>query len=408
VWEGAVRCAGRRPPPFTPMARTSSRRLEPFWRDVRVLRAAGQAAFLLAALAIAAWLISNLNQALDARGLDLSFSFLRRTAGFAITQGPGTVRTDPNWRAYLAGLANSLSVVLTGLVATTVVGLVAGVAMLSPNLLLRNAVRIYVEIMRNTPLLVQLFFIYFGVALTMPSLQDRIEWGPLILSQRGVWLPRPVPQASAPIWLAATAIGLALGVWLFVRRERLRRRTGQETHPFRWAVLPVVTLPLLTWIALPEAPLAVETAVLDGLRMVGGLRMTPEFFALLTGLVLYTGAFIADIVRAGILAVPHGQREAARSLGLKEANVLRLVVLPQAMRVIIPPLINQYLNLAKNSSLAFGIGYLDVYAVSQIIFNQSGQAVQVIALLMGTYLALSLLISLLMNWVNRRMEIPGR
>jgi general L-amino acid transport system permease protein len=136
--------------------------------------------------------------------------------------------------------------------------------------------------------------------------------------------------------------------------------------------------------------------------------MTPEFFALLLGLVLYTGAFVADIVRAGILAVPHGQREAARSLGLKEGHVLRLVVLPQALRVIIPPLINQYLNLAKNSSLAFGIGYLDVYAVSQIIFNQSGQAVQVIGLLMATYLALSLSISLLMNWANRRMEIPGR
>jgi general L-amino acid transport system permease protein len=390
------------------MARTSSRSLEPFWRDVRVLRAAGQIGFLLAALALAAWLISNLNQALEARGLDLSFSFLRRTAGFAITQGPGTVRTDPNWKAYLAGLANSLSIILAGLASTTVVGLVAGVALLSPNLLLRNAVRAYVEVMRNTPLLVQLFFIYFGVVLTMPSLEDRIEWGPLILSQRGVWLPRPVLQSDAPIWLTVTGVALALGIWLYVRREQHRRRTGEETHPFRWAVLPIAALPLLTWIVLPEAPLRFETAVLEGLRMVGGLRMTPEFFALGTGLVLYTGAFIADIVRAGILAVPHGQREAARSLGLRESNVLRLVVLPQAMRVIIPPLINQYLNLAKNSSLAFGIGYLDLYAVSQIIFNQSGQAVQVIALLMGTYLALSLLISLLMNWVNRRMEIPGR
>jgi general L-amino acid transport system permease protein len=142
--------------------------------------------------------------------------------------------------------------------------------------------------------------------------------------------------------------------------------------------------------------------------MVGGLRLTPEYFALLLGLVLYTGAFIADIVRSGILAVPHGQREAARSLGLSEDSVLRLVILPQAMRVILPPLINQYLNLAKNSSLAIGVAYLDLYAVSQTIFNQSGQTVQVIALLMATYLGLSLLISLLMNWVNRRMRIPGQ
>lgn len=390
------------------MARSPSRSLEPFWRDVRVLRVAGQIAFLLAALAVTTWLVSNLNQALEARGLDLSFSFLRRTAGFAITQGPGMVRTDPYWKAFLVGLANSLSVILAGLVLTTLIGLLAGIALLSPNWLLRNAARIYVEVIRNTPLLVQLFFIYFGVVLTMPSLQDRLELGPLILSQRGVWLPRPVPQEGYLIWLASVVGGLALGGWIYARRERRRRLVGEETHPFLSAFALIVGLPLLGWIVLPQSPFGFETPVLDGLRMVGGLRMTPEFFALLLGLVLYTGAFIADIVRAGILAVAHGQREAARSLGLSEGNVLRLVVLPQSMRVIIPPLVNQYLNLAKNSSLAFGIGYLDLYAVSQIIFNQSGQAVQVIALLMATYLLMSLLISVVMNWFNRRMAIPGR
>ena len=363
---------------------------------------------MLALLGVVAWLASNLQQALDARGLDLSFSFLRRTAGFAITQGPGMVRTDPFWKAYLVGLANSMSVILVGLVLTTVVGPLAGIALLSTNWLMRSAARTYVEVFRNTPLLVQLFFIYFGVVLAMPALEDRIEVGPVILSQRGVWVPRPVPQPGALLWIASAACGLALGAWIYVRRDSRRRRTGEETRPILWALVPLIGLPVLTWLALPAPPFSFETAVLEGLRMVGGLRMTPEFFALLLGLVLYTGAFVADIVRAGILAVPHGQREAARSLGLKEGHVLRLVVLPQALRVIIPPLINQYLNLAKNSSLAFGIGYLDVYAVSQIIFNQSGQAVQVIGLLMATYLALSLSISILMNWANRRMEIPGR
>ena len=390
------------------MASPPWRRIEPFWRDVRVLRVLGQVVFLAGLLAVAVWFAFNLRQSLDARGLDLSFSFLNRTSGFAITQGPGLVRTDPFWMAFLVGLANSMSVIVAGLVLTTVVGLLAGIALLSPNWLLRNAVRAYVEVFRNTPLLVQLFFIYFGVVLAMPALEDRIEAGPIILSQRGVWLPRPVPQPGAALWLIAAVCGGGLAVWVYTRRERQRRRTGEETHPFLWAVVPLIGLPLLAWIALPNPPFTFETAVLEGLRMVGGLRMTPEFFALLLGLVLYTGAFIADIVRGGILAVPHGQREAARSLGLKEGGVLRLVVLPQALRVIIPPLINQYLNLAKNSSLAFGIGYIDMYAASQIIFNQSGQAVQVIALLMATYLALSLSISLLMNWVNRRMEIPGR
>jgi general L-amino acid transport system permease protein len=293
-------------------------------------------------------------------------------------------------------------------VLTTIIGLLAGVALLSPNWILRNTVRGYVEFMRNTPLLVQLFFIYFAVVLTMPSLQERIEAGPLILSQRGVWLPRPVPQEGFLIWIGAVALGAGLGAFVYRRRDRRRRLTGERTRPLLWAAASLVAIPLIAWILLPQPPLTFETAQLEGLRMVGGLRLTPEYFALLLGLVFYTGAFIADIVRGGILAVPHGQREAARSLGLSEGSVLRLVVLPQAMRVIIPPLINQYLNLAKNSSLAIGIGYLDLYAVSQIMFNQSGQAVQVISLLMATYLALSLLISVVMNWVNRRMRIPER
>jgi len=317
-------------------------------------------------------------------------------------------RTESFWRAYQVGVLNSLNVILAGLVLTTLVGLLAGVALLSPNWLLRNLVRAYVEVMRNTPLLVQLFFIYFGVVRAMPSLQDRIQLGPLTLSQRGVWIPRPVPQAGFPIWAGLCAVAVLVAVAIYVRRRRRRQRTGEETRPALWAGAILVGLPLLGWLALPQAPLALETATLEGLRMVGGLRLTPEYFALLTGLVLYTAAFIADIVRAGILAVPHGQREAARSLGLPEGLVMRLVVLPQSMRVVIPPLINQYLNLAKNSSLAIGVGYLDLYAVSQIIFNQSGQAVQVIALLMATYLTISLLISLLMNWVNRRMATPGR
>lgn len=387
------------------MAR-SGRRLEPFWRDLRFLQIAGQVVFVVLAATVAAWLISNLNDALQARGLDLSFTFLRRTAGFAITEGPGMARNEPYWRAYVVGLINSLSVIGLGLILTTIVGLLAGVAMLTNNWLLRNTARAYVEFMRNTPLLVQLFFIYFGVVLAMPSLQDRIEVGPISLSQRGVYFPRPVPQAGATVWLVLTLLALALSAWILMRRLRRRRLTGEETRPWLWAAIPVIAIPLLSWLLLPQAPIGWEIPVLEGLRMVGGVRMTPEYFALLLGLVIYTGAFIADIVRGGILAVSHGQREAARSLGLSEGLVLWLVVLPQAMRVIIPPLINQYLNLAKNSSLAIGIGYLDLYAVSQIIFNQSGQAVQVIAMLMATYLLLSLAISAIMNYANRRLAIP--
>src|SRR4030042_1739273 len=194
------------------MEGSPSRRLTRFWRDDRVLKIAGQVAFVLLAAAFAAWLIGNLNDALKARGLSLSFSFLGGPAGFAITEGAGMERTGTFWRAYQVGVLNSLNVVLAGLVLTTIVGLLAGVALISPNWLLRNLVRVYVEIMRNTPLLVQLFFIYFGVVLALPSLQNRIELGPLTLSQRGVWIPRPVPQAGFPVWASLSAMAVLVAV----------------------------------------------------------------------------------------------------------------------------------------------------------------------------------------------------
>jgi general L-amino acid transport system permease protein len=197
---------------------------------------------------------------------------------------------------------------------------------------------------------------------------------------------------------------LLISRWL----GRRQAEAGTPTHPARWALTTFVAVSLAAWLAAGRSPLQFETAQLQGLQMVGGLRLTPEFAGILFGLVLYTAAFIADIVRAGLLAVSPGQREAARSLGLSESRMLQLVVLPQALRVIIPPLTNQYLNLAKNSSLAIGVGFADLYQVSQTIFNQSGQAVQVIALMMGTYLIMSLVIAAVMNIANARLRIVER
>ncbi|MGH2627056.1 MAG: ABC transporter permease subunit, partial [Anaerolineales bacterium] len=318
--------------------------LRAYLRDVRVLQALAQIAFVFILLLGAAWLVSNLFRALDALGLDLSFKFLNRTAGFVIGEGPPMARTDSFLRAFLVGLANSLRVIGLGLVLTTGLGLLAGVALLSPNWLLRNLVRAYVEVMRNTPLLVQLFFLYFAVILKLPSLQGRLSVGSISLSQRGIFLPRPVPGPASDLWLAAAAASLAAAIWIYLRRLQERRRTGTETRPGLWAAAVAVGIPALLWLALPQARLAWEAPRLDGLRMVGGWTLTPEFAGILIGLVIYTAAFIADIVRAGILAVSSGQIQAARSLGLTEAQVLRLVVLPQALRVILPPLTNQYLN----------------------------------------------------------------
>ena len=379
-----------------------------FWRDIRFLQATAQALFLLLVLAAGGWLVGNLLETLDARGMDLSFSFLRRTAGFAIGEGLPMDRSDTFLRAFVVGLVNSLKVISLGLVLTTVLGLMTGVSLLSPNWLLRNIARAYVEVMRNTPLLVQLFFIYFGIILKLPSLQDRIAIGPLSLSQRGFFLPRPVPAIASDLWTGVTLACLALAAWVYVRRLRRRTATGEETRPGWWAAAIAVGVPTLLALAIPDGPFTWESPRLEGLRLVGGARLTPEFAGILFGLVLYTGAFIADVVRAGILAVPQGQLYAARSLGLTEFHVLRHVILPQALRVIVPPLTNQYLNLAKNSSLAIGVGFPDLYNVTQTIFNQSGQAVQMIALMMTTYLVISLVISVAMNLLNQRLRIVER
>lgn len=379
-----------------------------FWRDTRFLQALAQAIFLLLVFIATRWLIGNLLEALDSRGLSLSFAFLQRTAGFGIGEGLTFERTDSFWYAYVVGVVNTLRVIVVGLGLATIVGIFAGIALLSPNWLLRSIVSAYVEVMRNTPLLVQLFFLYFGIILKLPSLQERITLGSFSLSQRGFFFPRLEPMQSFTLWIVVVAASLLAAIIIFRVLYQRRLLDGVETRPGLWALLPLLGLPALTWLLLPEAPLSLDRPELDGLRMVGGAQLSPEFAGILLGLVIYTGAFIADIVRSGILAVPKGQTEAATALGLSKFEVLRLVILPQALRVIIPPLTNQYLNLAKNSSLAVGVGYPDLYNVSSTIFNQSGQAVQVITLMMSTYLLISLAISVVMNAINSRLKIVER
>lgn len=379
-----------------------------FWRDTRFLQALAQAIFVILVLLAGRWLVVNLLTSLDERGLDLSFSFFQRTAGFGIGEGLPFERTDTFWRAYVVGLTNSIRVVIFGLALATVLGILTGIALLSTNWLLRNLFGAYVEVMRNTPLLVQLFFIYFGIILKLPSLQDRLILGPFSLSNRGFFFPRAAPQDGSTLWLVLTGAALVAGIILYRVLLRKRILTGVETRPGLSASLLIFGIPLLSWFLLPGSPYSIEYPELVGLRVEGGARLTPEFAGILFGLVLYTAAFIADIVRAGILAVPKGQLEAAKASGLTQAQVLRLVILPQAMRVIIPPLTNQYLNLAKNSSLAVGVGFPDLYNISSTIFNQSGQAVQVISLMMFTYLLMSLLISAVMNALNARLKIPER
>lgn len=305
-------------------------RTSALWRDVRFWRFAGQAIAVLFVLSLLGFLWANLNRNLAQLGIRPSFRFLQSQAGFAIGESLIPFQSSDSYgRALLVGLLNSLLVIVTGIILATLVGVTAGIARLSNNWLVRKLALVYVEVLRNTPLLLQLFFWYFAVFLTLPKPDNPVRWLGFSFSNNGIILP-------------------------------------------------------------------------------GGLQLSPEFSALLLGLSIYTATFIAEIVRGGIQSVPKGQWEAAQSLGLKPAQRMRFVIFPQALRAIVPPLGNQYLNLAKNSSLAIAVGYPDLYAVASTTFNQTGRAVEIMVLISLTYLSISLLISLLLNLYNRRVQLVER
>jgi general L-amino acid transport system permease protein len=380
----------------------------PLWRDLRVLRIAGQALVVLVVAVIVAFAARNLITAMDARGLGFGFSFLGRSAGFEIAETPiPYAPTDTYGEAFLVGLLNTLFVSILGIVLATVLGIVVGVARLSPNWLVNRVAAAYVEVMRNTPLLVQLFIIYFAVFLQLPGIGDTLRIGDAVfLNQRGIFVPAPQAQSGMLAWLAVAAGGVILA---FAARRvgRAREKAGHESWHLGSIGIGLLLLLLVAgWIVL--RPFELEAPVQERFNFVGGLRLSPEFTALLVGLVIYTAAFIGEVVRGGIQAVRKGQVEAARALGLTEGEILRLVVFPQALRIIVPPVTSQYLNLAKNSSLAIAIGYPDLFKVGQTMANQTGQPVPVMILVMGTYLAISLVTSGLMNLYNRRVQVLER
>jgi len=382
----------------------------PFWRDIRVLRVIGQVLFLLIIAAGIWWLLNNLQNNLKAYGLKISFGFLKNTAGFPISEGLRYDPTDVHGYAFWVGIVNTIRVAVIGIVLATVIGIVVGVARLSSNWLVKKLAGIYVEVIRNIPLLVQLFFWYFAVMLTaLPLVGDSIRLPGLIyLTRRGVYIPWATATESFSTWMFYVIGGLALAIIVYVLRRTQLKRAERPGFPIAWAGMVFILIAFAGWFLTSGNPLALTVPVLKKFNFTGGLWLSTSFTALLMGLSVYTGAFIAEIVRAGILAVSKGQIEAAKAVGLKRAQVLRLVVMPQALRVIIPPLTSQYLNLTKNSSLAILIGYYDLMNVGTTIFNQTGRAVEMILLIMASYLTMSLLTSLLMNYYNRRMKLVER
>jgi general L-amino acid transport system permease protein len=366
-----------------------------------------QIALLVAVLALGWWLVGNAQQNMARQGLVFGFGFLDRPAGIPI--GEAMIPYEPSntySRALTVGLLNTLRVAIVGIALCTLLGILLGVARLSSNPLLSGLVGGYIEVIRNTPLVLQLVF-WHAIILQLPSVRQAINPLPgVFLSQRGVKIP--ALETGPELWglLLAAAAGLAGWLWL-VRRERARQlATGERRSTLLPGLAMLLGVPALATLA-GYAP-AVSWPELTGFNFEGGLTLSPEFFALLIGLVVYTSAFIAEIVRAGIQAVHKGQWEAARALGLPGGRIMRLVILPQALRVIIPPLTSQYLNLTKNSSLAVVIGYPDLVSISNTSINQTGQAIEVITIFMATYLLISLATSLLMNWYNARVALKER
>ena len=381
----------------------------PLWRDVRVLSALGQAIFVVVIIIVGAFLYGNVRAALQRQGLVTGFDFMRAPAGFNIGDGPAFEPSESYARAFTIGVINTLRVIGLGIVLATMLGLVAGVARLSSNWLVAKIAAVYVQIIRNTPLLLQLFFWFFAVILKLPNVRNSLTLpGPIYMNVRGIYIPWAIPTETFGLWRNALLAGLVVAglVWLGI--ARWERRTGRIGFAPLYALAAFAVIAVVSWFVMPSAPLTPDVPTLRGLNYRGGARMSPEYAALLFGLVFYTGAFIAEIVRAGIQAVSKGQVEAARALGLRPLLVLRLVVFPQALRVIIPPLTSQYLNLAKNSSLAVAIGYPDLFSIGGTIFNQTGHALEIISLIMLSYLTMSLTTSLLLNLYNRRVRLVER
>ncbi len=383
-----------------------------FWRDIRFLKILAQVVFLIVLALVAGYLYFNVTTNLARQGLAVGYGFMKNPASFDIGESYIPYEpSDPYSRALLVGLVNTLVISALGIVLTTIVGVLVGVARLSSNWLINRFAAAYVGVIRNTPLLLQLMFWYFGVVIQLPRVKEAI-WlpGPIYLTQRGVYLTWGEATATFPAWRVYIMIALIsiLVVWSLLRTAQ--KRASVPINPW-WNLAYLVVPALIIWLGAalqPEPPLTPSIPELAGLNFRGGLRLTPEFAALLFGLVTYTGAFIAEIVRAGIQAVSRGQVEAARSLGLTNSQTLRLVVFPQALRIMVPPVTSQYLNLAKNSSLAIAIGYPDLFSVAGTVHNQTGAAIEIITIMMLSYLSISLFTSLLMNIYNRRIQLVER
>ncbi|BBO72108.1 ABC transporter permease [Desulfosarcina alkanivorans] len=368
-----------------------------------------QVGVMLMVAGLGYYLMSNTLTNLERQAIATGFGFLEKESSFEIGESIISYSAADNYaRALFVGVLNTLKVSFIGIILTVLLGTLVGIARLSSNWLVSRLAAIYIEVLQDIPVLLQLFFWYAFFYEMLPSPRQALNpLSGLFLCNRGMIFAVP---ADHPVWgwMGWAFLGACI-VAYFLRRWAIQRlfNTG-KTFPVFWCALGLLLgLPFLVW-TLGGAPVAMDVPQLRGFNFQGGMSVSPEFAALLLGLVLYTSAFVAEIVRAGIQSVNKGQTEAARALGLRQGQVLSLVILPQALRVIIPPLTSQMLNLTKNSSLAVAIGYPDFVSVANTTINQTGQAIEGVAMIMTVYLCLSLVTSAFMNWYNKKMALVER
>jgi general L-amino acid transport system permease protein len=381
----------------------------PFWLDPKKRAIMFQIGVFCMVGLLAYYLVSNTLENLERQSIATGFGFFHKESSFEIGESLIPYSAASSYgRALIVGALNTLKVSFIGIVITVILGTIIGVARLSSNWLVSKLATIYIEVMQDIPVLLQLFFWYAIFYETLPSPRQALSpMNGLFLCNRGVAFTVPEAHPAHKYILLAFVLG-CVATFLLRRWARMRQeKTGKIFPVFSVSISIIIGLPLVTWLAF-GAPTKMDVPKLVGFNFEGGITLSPEFIALLLGLVLYTAAFVAEVVRAGIQSVSRGQREAAMAIGLRPTLVLNLVILPQAMRVIVPPLTSQMLNLTKNSSLAVAIGYPDFVSVANTTINQTGQSVEGVALIMAVYLIFSLSTSAFMNWYNKRVALVER
>ncbi len=394
----------------------------PFWRDIRFLKVFFQILFVIGIILLAGILYSNMINGLSRQGIKLDWTFLNSEAGFGISEGINYDPSDSYLKAFWVGVVNTIKVSIAGICCGTIIGFFFGIARLSSNWLIQKIAAVYVECFRNIPLLLQIFF-WAALIRSLPKIENSIVISDnIVFNVQGIFFPSFAPGPGFTTWLWYLLGGVILAIIVVLGFAVFRHFGGdhelQQTDrpPFtsniifaaKWAAAPTfIIVAIAGWFLTSEPTFAVTRPVLQRFGYVGGMNLSPEFTSVLIGLSVYTSAFIAEVVRSGIQAVVKGQREAARAVGLKESQVLSLVVIPQAIPIIVPPLTSQFLNLIKNSSLSVAIGYPELFQVGETIINQTGQTIPIFGMIMMSYLIMSLTTSAFMNWYNRRITRYG-